>query len=149
MNIRAYTKSDFKIISKIYELSKLDELINEKNDFELIPLEIDKKRYTDFIESWVYVVEIGSHVVGFFGYREEHLSWLFVHPEFRGKGVGKIMIDFIKTKLKDSISLSVVASNASAISLYKKQGFKKNREITGEYNGIPVNVIEMKFNADI
>ena len=148
MNIRAYTKFDLKSVSKIYTLSKLDELVYENNDFELIPLEKDKKRYSDFIASHIYVVEQNRVVVGFLGYRNQHISWLFVHPELRGKGIGKEMICFVKSKLKNNISLYVAASNISAISLYKTQGFQKMKEFVGEYSGIPVNVTKMLFSGD-
>ena len=51
MNIRKYKETDFKDVCRIYVLSKLDELIYENNDFKLIPLENDKKRYPDFMAS--------------------------------------------------------------------------------------------------
>ena len=147
MKIRTYKKSDFDIVSEIYSSSKLDELIYEKCDFKLIPLSNDKKRYGDFLSSNIYVVELNSQVVGFLGYRDNHISWLFVHPDYRGKGLGAAMIVFIKSKLKKYITLNVAASNYLVIDLYKKQGFVISDKLTSEYNGIPVNVIEMKFEV--
>ena len=44
MSVRRYRDCDFRYVSEIYALSKLDELINEDANFELLPIKSDNKR---------------------------------------------------------------------------------------------------------
>jgi ribosomal protein S18 acetylase RimI-like enzyme len=56
---------------------------------------------------------------------------IFVEEEFRGKGVGKLLLekaeDYCRKKGHSRISLSVSATNDSAIKLYSRTGYKPER----------------------
>lgn len=60
--------------------------------------------------------------------RYAHLGFMFVLPEYRGKGInGEIILaleKWIKTQGASEIRLEVYAENASALSAYVKKGFK-------------------------
>ncbi len=61
---------------------------------------------------------------------------LFVDPEYRGKGIGTALFEKL-TAFADAHEyrcfLSVKPTNESAISVYKKLGFIKDKEIKGYY----------------
>ncbi len=56
---------------------------------------------------------------------------IFVEEEFRGKGVGKLLLekaeDYCRRKGHSRIALSVSATNDSAIKLYSRTGYKPER----------------------
>jgi ribosomal protein S18 acetylase RimI-like enzyme len=56
---------------------------------------------------------------------------IFVEEEFRGKGVGKLLLqkakDYCRKKGHSRIVLSVTATNDSAIKLYSRTGYKPER----------------------
>lgn len=56
---------------------------------------------------------------------------VFVEEEFRGKGVGKLLLekaeDYCRRKGHSRIALSVSATNDSAIKLYSRIGYKTER----------------------
>lgn len=55
-----------------------------------------------------------------------------VMPEFRNKGIGRDLLDWlIKDNPRSAISLDVLANNAAAIALYKKLGFTTVRSFKG------------------
>jgi ribosomal protein S18 acetylase RimI-like enzyme len=60
-----------------------------------------------------------------FGY----LGFMFVIPEFRGKGVNKLLLDKLKqwilSKGITEVRLEVYHENDAAVSAYEKAGFKK------------------------
>jgi ribosomal protein S18 acetylase RimI-like enzyme len=62
-----------------------------------------------------------------FGY----IYGIFVEEEFRGKGVGKLLLekgeDYCRKKGHSRIALSVSATNDSAIKLYSRTGYKSER----------------------
>lgn len=78
-----------------------------------------------------YVVEVGGRVVGYGGLwlimDEAHITNIAVHPEYRGKGMGKKLVEGLieETSKIDihRITLEVRRSNTAALALYKKFGF--------------------------
>jgi RimJ/RimL family protein N-acetyltransferase len=64
--------------------------------------------------------------------------WGYIgEKEYRGRGIGKMMLDFILLKCKDlgldNVYLKVVKDNFPAIYLYEKKGFKISKEVNNEY----------------
>ena len=62
---------------------------------------------------------------------EQHayLGFMFVHPEYRGKGVNQLIIEYLKqwaiSRGITELKLDVYCENASAIKAYEKVGFSK------------------------
>jgi ribosomal-protein-alanine N-acetyltransferase len=86
--------------------------------------------------SYMYVVEIqegrNRKVVGYVGFwfivDEAHISTLAVHPDFRGFGLGELLL---QTAIDDAeqlnakiVTLEVRISNQIAINLYRKHDFE-------------------------
>ncbi len=142
MKIRAFHQEDFQQILDIYAHSKLDELIFEKNNFTLIPLDQDPKRLKAFKASQVFVYEEGG-ISGYLAIDNAEISSLFVHANHRGKGIGAALLNFALSKIQDNASLHVVSSNTPAKKLYLKQGFKKVEVFVAQYNGLDVQVDKM------
>ena len=142
MKIRAFHQEDFQQILDVYAHSKLDELIFEKNNFTLIPLDQDQKRLNAFKASQVFVYEEES-ISGYLAIDHSEIGSLFVHADHRGKGIGGALLNFALNKIQDNASLHVVSSNTPAKKLYIKQGFKKVEEFVAQYNGLDVLVDKM------
>ena len=72
-----------------------------------------------------------SRVIGYVGLRfqsaEAHISTIAVHPDWRGQGLGELLLLTAIEKALDLecrfVSLEVRASNRAAQSLYRKAGF--------------------------
>lgn len=88
------------------------------------------------------VAELKSKIVGYViallrGKRMGHIVSIAVHPEYRGRGLGKILLREILKKLRSKgaifVRLEVRVSNKVAISLYEKMGFWKVYEIPRYY----------------
>lgn len=148
MNIRTFQESDFPAIANIYALSKLDELSRESGEFSLIPLEQDDKRLHELRSSQIFVYDVAS-VVGYAAVFDKEVRALFVHPSFRGKGVGRRLLEHIIAQAGSPLKLCVVKTNIVAQSLYQKYGFEATGEFTAEYGGKEVVVNEMVCNADV
>lgn len=78
-----------------------------------------KKKVTAYIVFWVV-------------HGEAHILDLAVHPDFRGIGLGEMLLRYALDKMCDSlvfeVFLEVRKSNRAAICLYKKLGFKEGFE---------------------
>lgn len=80
-----------------------------------------------------------NRVIGFVGFRleypEAHITTIAVHPEWRGKGLGELLLLTALEKALELdvrfVTLEVRASNHIAQHLYRKYGFR----YTGVYRG--------------
>ncbi len=90
----------------------------------------------------IYIAENDGKAIGFISLRIEQkgneillpsiesvfITDFIIHPEFRGKGVGKLLLakadEYAKERNISYIKLSVFAANTNAVELYRKLGFK-------------------------
>ena len=72
------------------------------------------------------------------------LLYIVVDPKYRNKGIGKKLVDGLKEIKCEKIMLEVNEKNNSAISLYKKCGFKiinVRKKYYGEYNAYVMELV--------
>lgn len=62
-------------------------------------------------------------IVGFFGVADQNLEMLFIHPNFRGKGIGKTLLDYSIHNLNVT-KVDVNEQNQQAVGFYKRFGFE-------------------------
>lgn len=142
MTIRKYSDDDFQSIEAIYNLSKLDELVQEDSTFTLLPLSEDKARNKQLFESQIFVYELES-VVAFCAIFESEIRALFVHPNYRGRGIGKDLLEHLLSLSSRNARLFVAASNFSAKEMYKKFGFAVTETFETTYNCVAVTANKM------
>ena len=92
-------------------------------------LTINKKYIED---NHVYVLESNGDIAGFFTFvrgKNDSLDFLYVHPDFLGKGFGKVLWDNAIEKAREiGIESFIIDSDPNAESFYKKMG----AELIGE-----------------
>jgi ribosomal-protein-alanine N-acetyltransferase len=80
-----------------------------------------------------FVLVFDAQITGYAGYwlvgEDAHLLNMAVHPEFRRKGFGKTILEFIVLKAREegarSMLLEVRKKNLNARALYSSMGFKE------------------------
>lgn len=82
----------------------------------------------------VYVYENDREIWGFIGLNGEYIEGIFVPGEMQSRGIGKRLLDFVKTK-KTELRLNVYQKNMRAIRFYQREGFKILREGMDEATG--------------
>lgn len=147
MNIRPYRESDYSSVVKIYHKSKLDELRFENKPFVLLPLEKDEKRFAAFKESDIFVCEDGG-IIGYGALFKSEIRALYIHPNMRGKGIGKQLLEYLLSKIEGQAELFVAKTNVIAKCLYKQYGFIVVDEFETNYNGVSVFANKMIRNTE-
>ena len=79
------------------------------------------------LQAEVYVYEDDQKIQGFIGLNGEHIEGIFVSEEMQSQGIGKLLLDDIKTR-KTRLSLNVYQKNVRAMHFYQKEGLKIQRE---------------------
>jgi ribosomal-protein-alanine N-acetyltransferase len=106
--------------------------------------------------SYLYVLVSEGIRVGYICYwefaLESHLMNIAVHPERRGQGYGRLLLEkMIKNGVSHDVKmawLEVRPSNSAALDLYKKAGFKKISIRRGYYADTKEDAIIMALPID-
>lgn len=117
--IREVKKTDYPILVDIWEsavLSTHDFL--KKEDF----LYYREHLPTYFQYVTLYGYEQDGRLVGFIGVAENNIEMLFVHNDYRYKGVGKRLVMYAIEKLQ-VCKVDVNEQNIQAIGFYRHMGF--------------------------
>jgi ribosomal-protein-alanine N-acetyltransferase len=114
-----------------------------------------RKSFTDELTAnrfamYFCAVEDGR-VCGYAGmwkvFDEGHITNIAVHPEYRNKGIGRLLVEYLDTAAMNSgierLTLEVRKSNHVARSLYEKVGFEACGERKGYYSDNGENAVIM------
>ena len=82
----------------------------------------------------VYEYEDDKMIQGFIGINDEYIEGIFVSDEMQSRGIGKMLLDYIKDK-KDRLQLKVYQKNVRAMSFYQREGFTIQSEEMDEFTG--------------
>jgi putative acetyltransferase len=84
-------------------------------------------------------------IIGFLGVAEEKIEMLFIHPDARGKGIGKILVDYALQKMNAS-KVDVNEQNRQAVGFYEHVGFKTISRSELDSLGMPYPILHMELN---
>lgn len=85
-----------------------------------------------------------NKIVGFLGVAEQNLEILFIHPDYRGKKIGKALLDYAITKL-NVIKVDVNEQNEQAVGFYQHCGFKVMSRSELDASGKPYPMLHMEL----
>ena len=131
--IRTLRKTDVEKIGEIWLDTNLS-----AHDF--IPAEYWQGNFTAvkemFPQAEVYVFqdEERGEIQGFIGLNEEHIEGIFVRTQAQGQGIGRNLLDFVKSR-KERLSLNVYQKNSGAVRFYQREGFRIDDGGTDENTG--------------
>ena len=117
--IRTLQKADINSVADIW----LDTNIKTHN---FIPAQYWKDNFetvkTMLSQADVYVYENSNKIEGFIGLTENYIAGIFVRNEAQSTGIGKQLLDFIKS-IKQQLHLSVYQKNTQAVKFYQRENF--------------------------
>ncbi|MCX7845216.1 MAG: ribosomal protein S18-alanine N-acetyltransferase [Dictyoglomaceae bacterium] len=123
IKIRSMTEKDIDEVYEINRLSFSSPWSRESFEKEILSNKI----------AYYFIAEKENRIVGYIGFwqifREAQITTIAVHPDFRGKGIGEALLDYVielcRKNSIEEIVLEVRISNTIAQNLYFKKGFKK------------------------
>lgn len=78
--------------------------------------------YLDAVELRCYRDE-NNAIIGFLGVANQNLEMMFIHPEHRGKSIGKTLLEYAINSLNVN-KVDVNEQNEQAVGFYKHCGFE-------------------------
>ena len=83
-------------------------------------------------------------IVGFLGVADQNLEMLFIHPEYRGKRIGKTLLDYSIDHLNVT-KVDVNEQNEQAVGFYKHCGFETIKRSELDSSGKPYPTLHMEL----
>ncbi len=122
--IRASTPEDWTSIVAVYDSAKPDELLAAGVENGFVSLRDDVVAREGFKEFNILVsTDETGQVVGFGGYKDDQIGWLFVHHESRKRGIGRGLLRAMIERMPPRIWLLLLRGNSVAFTLYISEGF--------------------------
>ncbi|PJJ66464.1 GNAT family N-acetyltransferase [Chryseobacterium geocarposphaerae] len=140
IQIRLATTGDYPRIMEIWESAVRathDFLLEEDLSFfkHAIP-----KDYLPNLEVYLFILQ--NQPVAFASVSEGSLEMLFVHNDYRGKGYGKSLFQFMD-ETKGITKVDVNEQNYQAVGFYEKLGFRKAGRSEKDGSGKDYPIIHM------
>lgn len=85
-----------------------------------------------------------NKIIGFIGVADKNLEMLFIHPNYRAKGIGKNLLEYAIGKLNVS-KVDVNEQNEQAVGFYQHFGFKIIGRSELDSSAKPYPVLHMKL----
>lgn len=134
-------KAEYQEITDVWEASvrATHDFLKEEDILYFKPLILNQ--YLDAVQLRVTKSEEGK-IVGFVGAAEQNLEMLFIHPDYRGQGIGKQLLNYALEHF-DIKKVDVNEANTQALGFYEKMGFVTTSRSELDATGKPYPVLHM------
>ncbi|MBL7843822.1 MAG: acetyltransferase [Cyclobacteriaceae bacterium] len=141
-SIEIPTKHDYPELIDVWEKSvrATHHFLPEEYIQYLKPLILEK--YFDAV-SLFSVRDEQKKIMGFMGTSDDKVEMLFIDPMNRGKGIGKLLMDYAIRNLRIR-KVDVNEQNEQAVGFYKKLGFQVINRLEVDSLGKPYPILEME-----
>ena len=141
-SIRVYEEKDWPAICRIHDMARPDELRGSCDPRAFVPIEQDAE-VEDLKRCRKFVACDGERVVGFVGIDDDYLAWLYIDPEYYGRGIGRQLLQLAVREIGPNAWTVVLDKNFNAIHLHQSEGFEEVKRYSGDNAGYPCNCIRM------
>lgn len=126
MDIRPYRESDLGAVAALWLASWKSTGVDLDQPVTVADL---RNRFPEEVaQGWtVYVATDGAAILGFLSLSEHTLEQLFVAPEHQSRGIGKTLLDFVKTQFPGGFDL-ITAIESRAPEFYEREGLIRREE---------------------
>lgn len=134
-------KTEYKEVVDIWEASvrATHHFLKEEDIQYFKPLILNI--YLDAVELKCVKNEEGR-ITGFLGVADQNLEMLFIYPDYRGKQIGKILLNYSIEKMNVK-KVDVNEQNEQAVGFYKKCGFETKSRSELDSSGKPYPTLHM------
>lgn len=143
ISIREFQPADEAELFEIHDRSRPDELVGSCDARGFVPLAKDFRSLEDFRMSRKWVAVDGERPVGFTGVRDNYISWLYILPEYYGRGIGRRLLRVAMDAAGPEAWTIALEGNGRARKLYESEGFVPALTFDGENNGYPCRCVKL------
>ena len=146
MHVRRARPNDRDQLLEVWERSvrATHRFLAESDVLALRPL-VAQELASDAVDWWVLEA---SHVpIGFLGFANDTIEGLFLDPDHRGKGGGRLLVAHAQSLANGALAVDVNEQNDDAIEFYRALGFEVAGRSATDSGGRPFPLLHMKRAA--
>ncbi|MFT3822499.1 MAG: GNAT family N-acetyltransferase [Chitinophagaceae bacterium] len=142
--IEIATKQDHPEITEVWELSvrATHHFLTETDIQFFKPLILNE--YLDAVRLFC-TRDKANRIIGFLGLSDDKIEMLFLHPDARGKGIGKLLLQFA-TNDQQIHKVDVNEQNEQAVGFYQHMGFRVVHRSPVDGMGKPFPILSMELD---
>lgn len=72
----------------------------------------------------MYVLVEEEKIIGVGCYDQNHITGVYVHPEYQKKGYGTFIMQKLEDSIKQNYDVAILESSLAAVFMYEKRGYK-------------------------
>jgi putative acetyltransferase len=141
--IELATSEDYPELVQVWEAS-----VRATHDFvqedDIVSFRTLIPQYFDAVD--LYLVRDEGKILGFLGASSQEVQMLFLHPDARSKGLGKVLMQFA-IKEQGVTKVEVNEQNDQAVGFYKRMGFKVVGRSELDSTGKPYPLLHMELSG--
>lgn len=145
IHIRAYEEKDWPEVCAVHDAARPQEVAGVMPPGTFMPM-IEAAYDEDFFSGQQFVAcEDGpdGRVVGFIACNNAWITWVYVHPDEQGRGIGRAMMDHVRPLVGPDAVLTALSTNTGAIAFYEALGFVQAAVMPGDCEGYACNITRM------
>ena len=144
LTIEKSLPSDFDEITDVWEASvrATHDFLKEEDILFFRPL--IRNEYLRAVD--LFTIRIQGRIAGFTGLSETAIEMLFIHPDFRGNGIGRELLQFA-VREKAVTRVDVNEQNTQAVGFYQKMGFTVEGRSETDGLGKPYPLLHMELQG--
>lgn len=147
MNVRRARPTDRPALLDLWERSvrATHHFLSERDIVELKPL-VAELFQNGPLDLWVVVGALDKPL-GFLGYAHHSVEALFIDPDLRGRGAGKLLMAHAQALSGAALRVDVNEQNEGAVGFYRAQGFGVVSRSELDAQGRPFPTLHMRRAA--
>jgi putative acetyltransferase len=144
MHVRLARADDREQLLRVWERSvrATHHFLDERDIVTLRPL-VAEELASDAVEWWA-LVSTADLPVGFLGYANDTIEGLFIDPDYRGVGGGKLLVAHAQSLSGGTLAVDVNEQNDAALRFYESLGFSVMSRSPTDGAGRPFPILHMK-----
>ena len=143
MNVRLALVADHERMLELWERSvrATHDFLEERDIVTLRPL-VAMELASQTIDWWV--LESAGDVAGFLGFANDSIEGLFLAPDQRGRGGGRLLVEHAQQLASGPLAVDVNEQNDAALEFYKALGFVVTGRSPTDGGGRPFPIVHTK-----
>jgi GNAT superfamily N-acetyltransferase len=145
LHIREYRASDWRGVCRVHDRARPVELDGYVPGEAILSMS-EVAREDGFFDCRTYVAHPKNkeqEIIGFVSIKPPELTWLYVDPQYHGRGVGKALTEYVLPILGPDAFVLCASQNRKGVGFYRSRGFTIAARFPGEVHGYPCECLRL------
>jgi|GEM_PF-668827 len=142
ITIREFSNWDWEAVCDVHDRARPYEVGSFVSVNQIQPMS-EVAHEDGFFNGKQYVACIEERVVGFICINKEELTWLYVDPNYHRQGIGKRLVEQVRSQLIPHGFVTTALENERGVKFYERMGFHICATFPGSCQDYPCTCVRL------